>query len=142
MQLTAYLFNPEIQARFNRPNTVRNTVTWNKPLKVYKGADNYIDIVMNDFDLQPVVVNTYTFKFKVKDQDQNLLINKIVGFRSGTTNRLALNILKEDTAAMNIGLYTWGLSIIDENNRERPIYLEVNGDAVSTFELLSWFMGA
>ena len=43
---------------------------------------------------------------------------------------------------MPVGLYDWGLSIVDERNRERPIYLEVNGDAVSTFELLNWFAGA
>jgi hypothetical protein len=142
MQLVAYLFNPEIPARFNKPNTVRNTVTWNKPLKIYKGADNFLDVVINDFDLQPLAVNLYTFKFKVKDNNNNTVLIKQMGFRQNATNRLALDLLEEDLASLNVGLYVWGLSLIDERGKERPIYLELNGEAESTFQLSSWFAGA
>ena len=142
MQLTAYLFNPEIPARFNKPNTVRNTVTWNKPLKIYKGADNFLDIVINDFDLQPLPVNLYVFKFKVKNNNGTTVLIKELGFRLNATNRLALDLLEEDLAGLNLGLYYWGLSLTDELNRERPLYLELNGDAESTFQLCNWFAGA
>lgn len=100
--------------------------------------DNYIDIVVSDFDEQPVAVKTYAFTFKVRDQQNNLVINKPIGFKPGATNRLALNILKEDTLYLPAGLYVWGISVINENNREFPLYLELNGDAFGTFNLQNW----
>lgn len=142
MQVVAYLFNPEITARFNKPNTVRNTVMWNKPLRVYKGADNFVDIVVNDFDLQPTTVNLYTFNFRVRDREQNLLLDKSIGYRVGYTNRLALDILEEDLADVNIGMYTWGISLTDENGLKRPLYLELNGSAEGSIQVARWFFGA
>jgi hypothetical protein len=142
MQITAYLFNPEVMARFNKPNTVRNTVMWNKPLRVYKGADNFIDIVVNDFDLQPTTVNLYTFNFRVRDREQNLLLDKDIAIKTGFTNRLALNILEADLADVNIGMYTWGISLTDENGLKRPLYLELNGNAEGSIQVARWFFGA
>jgi len=142
MQITAYLFNPEVMARFNKPNTVRNTVMWNKPLRVYKGADNFIDIVVNDFDLQPTTVNLYTFNFRVRDREQTLLLDKDIAIKTGFTNRLALNILEADLADVNIGMYTWGISLTDENGLKRPLYLELNGNAEGSIQVARWFFGA
>lgn len=138
MQLTAYLFNPVIPARFNKPNTLRNTVQWNNPIRVYRGLDNYFDIVLKDFDLQPVAVTTYVFKFKVKNSNNDVVLTKNLTFGTAGSNRLNLNILKEDVLYLKPGLYTWGLSMMNENNREVPIYLELNGDAIGTFNLQDW----
>ena len=142
MQIVAYLFNPEVMARINKPNTVRNTVTWNKPLRVYKGADNFIDIVVNDFDLQPTTVNLYTFNFRARDREQNLILDKDITVRANYTNRLALDLLEADLADVNIGLYTWGLSFTDENGLKRPLYLELNGNAEGSMQVARWFFGA
>lgn len=142
MQIVAYLFNPEVMARINKPNTVRNTVTWNKPLRVYKGADNFIDIVVNDFDLQPTTVNLYTFNFRARDREQNLILDKEITVRANYTNRLALDLLEADLADVNIGLYTWGLSFTDENGLKRPLYLELNGNAEGSMQVARWFFGA
>ena len=142
MQIVAYLFNPEVMARINKPNTVRNTVTWNKPLRVYKGADNFIDIVVNDFDLQPTTVNLYTFNFRARDREQNLILDKEITVRANYTNRLALDLLEADLADVNIGLYTWGLSFTDENGLKRPLYLELNGNAEGSMQVSRWFFGA
>ncbi len=142
MQIVAYLFNPEVMARINKPNTVRNTVTWNKPLRVYKGADNFIDIVVNDFDLQPTTVNLYSFNFRARDREQNLIVDKDISIRTGYTNRLALDILEADLADVDIGMYTWGLSFTDENGLKRPLYLELNGSAEGSMQVARWFFGA
>lgn len=142
MQITAYLFNPQVLARFNKPNTVRNTVMWNKPLRIYKGADNFIDIVVNDFDLQPVAVNIYTFNFRVRDRENTLILEKDIGLRANYTNRLALDILEADLADVNIGQYTWGISLTDEDGKKRPLYLEVNGNAEGSIQVARWFAGA
>lgn len=142
MQLTAYLFNPEIPARFNKPNTVRNTVMWNKPLIIYQGADNILDVVVNDFDMQPLPVNIYRFKFKVKNNKDDVVLVKEMKFKEGATNRLSLEIMENDVSTWSLGMYTWGISVTDDLNRERPMYLELNGDAESTFQLRRWFAGS
>ena len=135
MQLTAYLFNPVIPARFNKPNTLRNTLQWNAPVRVYRGLDNYFDIELKDFDMQPVAVRSFVFKFKVKDSSNIVVLAKQLTFAANSNNRLALNILKEDTLYLKPGLFTWGLSMINENGREVPI---LNGDAIGTFNLQDW----
>jgi len=111
---------------------------WNKPLKVFKGVDNVFDIVIQDFDQQPVAVGAYSFLFRALDNNEVAMISKPVGFKPGTTNRLLLEITRDEVADLDTGFYTWGISLVDENDQERPLYLELNGSTRSTMEIGAW----
>lgn len=112
---------------------------WNKPLKVFKGVSNVFEIEIQDFEQQPAAISSYEFRFRVKNKEQDVVINK--GLTNNTTqaNRLDLSLLEEDIADLPEGMYVWGISIRDENNRVRPIYLESNGEAEGKLHLVEWF---
>ena len=137
-EIVSYVFNPQILATVNKPNTVRNTTVLNRQLRIYKGADNLVDFVVNDFDLQPLTVNQYTFKFTARDRYKNIIIEKNIPLRVGYTNRLALDILESDLETVNLGRYIWGMSVVMENNKERPVYLAANGNAEGSMEIVRW----
>lgn len=111
---------------------------WNKPLKVFKGVNNVFDIVIQDFDQQPVPVGAYSFLFRALDNNEVSMISKPVGFKPDSNNRLLLEITRDEIADLDTGFYTWGISLVDEDGRERPLYLELNGGTRSTMEIGGW----
>lgn len=111
---------------------------WNKPLKVYKGTHNEFEIQIQDFNQQPVPIGAYSFYFRVLDNNEVSQISKPIGFVSGSTNRLLLNIDRDELSDLDIGFYTWGISLIDEDQRERPLYLDLNGGAKGQLEIAAW----
>lgn len=106
-------------------------------IRVFKGIDNFIDIIVNDEEQQPLTINNNSFKFKVRDRDSTLLIDKQLEFVEGYTNRLALDLLSTDLEDINIGIYTWGIAMTDEDQRIRPLYLEINGDVDGAFHVIN-----
>lgn len=111
---------------------------WNKPLKLYKGVTNTFDLSVQDFDQQPIPVRPYVFRFRAVDHHGVPVISKTLAFRPGTTNRLALDITRDELADLDIGEYKWAISIDDENGLERPLYLELNGSVDGTMEIAEW----
>ena len=135
-QLSAYLIVQTISLRLNTPTTLRNTVMWNKPLKVYQGVDNAYELIVHDFDQQPVPITDYTARFRAIDATGNYQIDKVVGIKSGTDNRLDLQLLKADLEDLEPGLYHYSVTL-DDGSTERPLYFEQNGTAVGQMELLT-----
>ena len=134
-QLSAYLIVQTISLRLNTPTTLRNTVMWNKPLKVYQGVDNAYELIVHDFDQQPVAITSYTARFRAIDATGNYQIDKVVEIKVDTTNRLDLQLLKGDLADLEPGFYSYSVTL-DDGSTERPLYFEQNGNAVGQMELL------
>lgn len=111
---------------------------WNKPIKLFKGVDNTFDIQIQDYEQQPVPVKPYIFRFRAVDFNGIPVLSKELTFREGATNRLALDISRHEIADLEPGLYNWGLSIDDEEGKERPLYLEQNGSADGSLEIANW----
>lgn len=111
---------------------------WNKPLKVYKGVYNVFEIVIQDFDQQPVPVGAYSFLFRALDNNEVAMISKPISFKPGETNKLLLEITRDEIWDLDTGFYTWGISLVDENGKERPLYLELNGSTRSVMEIGAW----
>jgi hypothetical protein len=108
---------------------------WNKPLKVYQGVDNAYELIIHDFDQQPVEITSYTARFRAIDATGNYALDKQVAIKSGTVNRLDLQLLKEDLAEFELGFYHYSVTLND-GTTERPLYFEQNGTAVGQMELL------
>jgi hypothetical protein len=134
-QLSAYLIVQTIALRLNTPTTLRNTVMWNKPLKVYQGVDNAYELIIHDFDQQPVPVTAYTARFRAIDATGSYALDKAVAIKTGTTNRLDLQLLKADLAELELGFYHYSVTLT-KDAKERPLYFEQNGTAVGQMELL------
>jgi len=111
---------------------------WNKPLKVYKGVTNSFDLSIQDFDQQPVPVRPYVFRFRAVDIHGVSVISKTLTFRPGTTNRLGLDITRDEITDLDIGEYNWAISVDDENGYERPLYLELNSSVDGQLIIEEW----
>lgn len=135
-QLTAYLMVQTIALRLNPPTTLRNTVMWNKPLKVYKGVDNAFELLVHDFDQQPVPITDFTARIRAVDATGNYALDKALAIKTGYNNRLDLQILKEDTEELEAGFYEYSVTL-SADGVERPLYFEQNGEAIGTLEILN-----
>lgn len=109
---------------------------WNKPLKVYQGVDNAYELIVHDFDQQAIEITDYTARFRAIDATGSYQIDKEVAIKVGTTNRLDLQLLKADLEELELGFYTYSVTLSD-GTTERPLYFEQNGTAVGQMELLS-----
>lgn len=111
---------------------------YNKPLKVFKGVDNFFDIAIQDFEQQPVPVKIYTFRFRAIDHNEVAVISKDISFKIDDPTKLALNITRDELADLTLGFYKWGISADDGEGNERPIYLDLNGGAEGSMEISDW----
>jgi len=114
---------------------------WNKPIKLFRGVDNTFDILVQDFDQQPYAATACTFRFRAADRNHMVVLTKTLSLRTGFTNKIALDFNRLEIADLEAGLYTWGLSIEDEDGSERPLYLEQNGSSESMMEIAEWSYG-
>ena len=135
-QLSAYLLVQTIALRLNTPTTLRNTVMWNKPLKVYQGVDNAYELVVTDFDQQSVTLSSYTARFRAIDANGSYALDKPLAIKVGTTNKLNLILNSEDLNDLIPGFYTYSVTL-DDGTYQRPLYFEQNGNAVGQLEVLT-----
>jgi len=135
-QLSAYLLVQTISLRLNTPTTLRNTVMWNKPLKVYQGVDNAYELVVTDFDQQSVTLSSYTARFRAIDANGSYALDKTLAIKVGTTNKLNVLLNSADLSDMTPGFYTYSVTLSD-GTYQRPLYFEQNGNALGTMEVLS-----
>ena len=109
---------------------------WNKPLKAYKGVDNAYELLVHDFDQQPVPITSYSARLRVVDANGNYALDKPLTIKEGTENRLDLQLLKTELADLEAGFYQYGVTLTSAGS-ERPLYFEQNGDAVGDLEILN-----
>ena len=105
-------------------------------LIVFRGVDNFIDIAVQDQEQQWLAINDYSFRFKVRDREANIIIDKEVGFVEGYNYKLGLDLLVADLADLDLGSYVWGITVIDEDDRIRPLFLELNGEVDGVLQLV------
>lgn len=111
---------------------------YNKPLKVFKGVDNFFDIAVQDFEQQPLPIKTYTFRFRAIDHNEVPVISKDIAFKIDDPNKLSLIVTRDELADLTLGFYKWGISADDGEGNERPIYLDLNGGAEGSMEVSDW----
>lgn len=107
-----------------------------KNIVVYRGVDNFIDIIVNDQEQQPVAVNSYEFELRVRDSEFNTILDKTLGFVDGFRNRLALDLTIAELQDLELGTYTYAIAMTDTDGYTRPLFLELNGEANAKFQVI------
>lgn len=105
-------------------------------LIVFRGVDNFIDIAVQDQEQQWLAINDYSFRFKVRDRSANIIIDKEIIFVEGYNYKLGIDLLATDLADLDLGSYVWGVTVIDEDDRTRPLFLELNGEVDGVLQLV------
>lgn len=130
MQIQCYLYANVVEVQIWDPTifTPRNRVVYSRPITVYQGIDNPLQIVIKNQDQKPVDLTGYTVQIDIQDPLNKLTAYTLaVTFTDITKGQGTVTI---DTATVNSldqRLYKLTMrTIADSDASERPLYIDDN----------------
>lgn len=140
MQILAYLY----------PNTVtvqiwdqaifspRNRVVYSRPIKIYQGIDNPVQIVVLNQDQKSVDLTGYTLQAQIQDPVTSVTsYSYTVTYTSQSTGRGTFTIPAADVNSLEQRFYWLTLKTITTvGNIARPVYVDDNWNVPLDLEVL------
>ena len=140
MQILAYLY----------PNTVtvqiwdqsifspRNRVVYSRPIKIYQGIDNTLQVVVLNQDQKPVNLTGYSLEAEIQDSlNEITAYSYAVTFTDQAKGRGTFTVLQSDVNSLDQRLYKLTLKTIETaTGSERVIYVDANWTAPIDLEVL------
>ena len=130
MQIQAYLYANLVEVQIWDPAifTPRNRVVYSRPITVYQGIDNPLQIVIKNQDQKPVNMTGYTVQLNIEDPLNEVTAytipvtfgNIVLGQGSATIDTNTVNSL--DQRIYKLTLKT----ILTADSSERPLYVDDN----------------
>ena len=144
MQIQAYLYSNIVQVQIWDPAifTPRNRVVYSRPITIYQGIDNPLQVVVKNQDQKSVNLTGYLVQLDIQDPVNQASVNSLAititdyakGLGTVTIPREVVNVLDQR-------IYKITVKLIDDNtNRERPLYVDDNYGASLDLEVLpAWY---
>jgi hypothetical protein len=132
MQLIkTYLYPNTIMVQFIDPSLFiggRNRVVYNRPIKVYQGIDNPIQIVTLNQDQKSVNLTGYALQVDIQDPTNQVTVNSYAVVFSNQNKGLGSFILDKDTIdSLEQRIYKLTVKQINTStNAEQPLYIDDN----------------
>lgn len=142
--IKTYLYPNKIIVQFLDPTifTVRNRVVYSRPITVYQGIDNPLQVVVNNQDQKTINTTGYLVQLDIQDP-VNLgsveslavtMVNPTKGQGTVTIPRDVVNALEQRFYKITIKL------IAVATNKEQPLYIDDNYGASLDLEVLpAWY---
>jgi uncharacterized protein YukJ len=146
MQIQAYLYSNIVQVQFWDPTifSPRNRVVYSRPITIYQGIDNPLQIVIKNQDQKSVNLTGYLVQLDIQDPVNQASVSSLAititdyakGLGTVTVPREVVNVLDQR-------IYKITVKLIDDNtNRERPLYVDDNfGASLDLAVLPAWYEG-
>lgn len=136
----AYLYPNTVEVQIFDPSifTTRNRVVYSRPIKVYQGIDNPIQVIIKNQDQKPVDVSAYAVDAQIQDPSNQTTINTYaVTFADATTGLGNFTIDAPTLNSLEQRLYklTFKTTTIVDSN-EAPLYVDDNYGAPLDIEIL------
>lgn len=126
----AYLYPNTVEVQIWDPTifTVRNRVVYSRPIKVYQGIDNPIQVIIRNQDQKSVDLTGYSVVAQIQDPINQVLINSypIVfadiakGLGNFTADRETIDALEQRIYKLTFKL------VADDELTEKPLYIDDN----------------
>lgn len=144
MQIQAYLYSNiiEVQIWDLTIFTPRNRVVYSRPLKVYQGIDNPIQVVIRNQDQKQVNITGYLLQIDIQDPVKKGSVESLAVTVTDATKGLGtVTIPKSVVNSLDQRLYKLTIKLIDQaTNAERPLYVDDNFTAPIDLEVLpGWY---
>lgn len=144
MQIQAYLYSNiiEVQLWDQSIFTPRNRVVYSRPIKVYQGIDNPMQVVIRNQDQKLVNIAGYLVQIDIQDPlAQGSVESLAVTITDETKGLGTVTIPKEVVNSLDQRLYKLTIKLIDQaTNLERPLYVDDNFTAPIDLEVLpGWY---
>jgi len=122
--------------------TPRNRVVYSRPIKVYQGIDNPIQLVIKNQDQKAVDLTGYVLQIDIQDPLAQGSVESIAVSMTDITKGLGLfSIDKEIVNSLDQRVYKMTIKAINQDtNKERPLYIDDNFTApIDLIVLPGWY---
>lgn len=144
MQIQAYLYANlmEVQIWDTSIFTPRNRVVYSRPIKVYQGIDNPIQLIIKNQDQKAVNLTGYVLQIDIQDPLAQGSVESIaVTMVDITKGQGTFTIEKEIVNSLDQRTYKMTIKAINQDtNKERPLYIDDNYTApIDLIVLPGWY---
>lgn len=142
--INSYLYPNKITVQFVDPTifTVRNRVVYTRPIKVYQGIDNPLQILVKNQDQRAIDTTGYLVQVDIQDPVNLGSVESLaVTMTTPTKGQGTVTIPRDVVNALDQRLYKLTVKLIKvSTNTEQPLYLDDNYGAMVDLEVLpGWY---
>ena len=143
-QIQSYLYPNIVMVQFLDPTifSPRNRPVYSRPIKVYQGIDNPLQVVVKNQDQKPVDVTGYLVQVDIQDPlSQGSMESLAVTITNFTLGQGTVTIPRDVVNSLDQRLYKLTVKLINQGtNKERPLYTDSNFGAAVDLEVLpGWY---
>jgi len=144
MQIQAYLYANIIEVQIWDPAifTPRNRVVYSRPITVYQGIDNPMQVVIRNQDQKFVNITGYLVQIDIQDPlSEGSVESLAVTVTDEVKGQGTVTIPKAVVNALDQRIYKLTIKLIDQaTNAERPLYTDDNFGAPIDLQVLpGWY---
>lgn len=143
-QIQSYLYPNIVAVQLSDPAifSPRNRVVYSRPITIYQGIDNPLQVVVRNQDQKAVDLTGYLVQLDIQDPVAGASVDSLAviitnyarGQGTVTIPRAVVNVLEQRLYKITVKL------INDETNAERPMYVDDNFGASLDLEVLpGWY---
>lgn len=143
-QIQSYLYPNIVMVQFLDPTifSPRNRPVYSRPIKVYQGIDNPLQIVVKNQDQKPVDVTGYLVQLDIQDPIAKGSMESLpIEITDATKGQGVVTISRDVVNSLDQRLYKITIKLINQGtNKERPLYTDSNFGASVDLEVLpGWY---
>lgn len=142
--IKSYLYPNKIIVQFLDPTifTVRNRVVYSRPITVYQGIDNPLQVVVNNQDQKTINTTGYLVQLDIQDPINLGSVESLaVTMTNPTKGQGTVTIPRDVVNALEQRFYKITIKLITvSTNKEQPLYIDDNYGAQLDLEVLpGWY---
>ena len=136
----AYLYPNTAEVQVFDPSifTTRNRQVYSRPIKVYQGIDNPVQVIVKNQDQKPVNLTGYTMQASIQDPTNQVTVetyavtfaNIMLGQGNFTLDKGTINTLEQRFYKLTFK------TILTSDSTEQPIYIDDNYGVPLDLEIL------
>jgi hypothetical protein len=143
-QIQSYLYPNTVEVQFLDPTifSPRNRVVYSRPITVYQGIDNPLQVVVKNQDQKSVDLTGYLVQLDIQDPVAQASVDSLAVIITNYTKGLGtVTIPREVVNLLDQRIYKITVKLInDTTNVERPMYIDDNFGASLDLEVLpGWY---
>ncbi len=140
MQILAYLYPNTAEVQIWDPSifSPRNRVVYSRPIKIYQGIDNPVQVVVLNQDQKPVDLTGYSLQAEIQDPlTETTAHSYTITFTNQSKGQGTFTVPTADVTALEQRFYWLTLkTVANVGNVARPVYVDDNWTAPLDLEVL------
>lgn len=140
MQILAYLYPNTVTVQIWDQSifTPRNRVVYSRPVKIYQGIDNPMQIVVLNQDQKPVDLTGYSLQAEIQDPlTETTAYSYTITFTNQSKGQGTFTVPNADVTSLEQRFYWLTLkTVANVGNTARPVYVDDNWTAPLDLEVL------